>query len=114
MSFRLRLCSASLVLVVAIGAPVVASTGVAAAQFALPPAPLSPALMPPLPSGPPPPKIEVPPVPRLGATLPTPNANPQQSGSFGDRVGRCLGEAAARGLGPSDRAAYSLSCAHRE
>jgi hypothetical protein len=101
-------------LIAAIGAPVVAATGASAAQFALPPSPLSPALAPPPPPAPPPPKIEVPPVPRLDATLPTPRSNQPPRGSFGDRVEHCLGDATARGLGPSDRTAYSLSCAQRD
>jgi hypothetical protein len=33
--------------------------------------------------------------------------------SFSDRIISCLDEAAANGLGPSERAAYSRSCANQ-
>lgn len=33
--------------------------------------------------------------------------------SFSDRIVRCLDEAAAAGLGPADRAAYSRACANQ-
>lgn len=35
------------------------------------------------------------------------------SSSFSDRIARCLDEAAAAGLGPADRAAYSRACANQ-
>jgi hypothetical protein len=55
------------------------------------------ALTAPLPAPIPPPKIEVPVV----------------RGSFGDRITNCLQEAAAAGVRPSRRAAYSRACANR-
>ena len=68
---------------------------------------------PPLPPPPPPPKIEVPAIPKMDATLPVPKVQGLQRGSFGDRIGKCLDEAAAGGLGPNERAAYSRACANR-
>jgi hypothetical protein len=67
---------------------------------------------PPVPPPPPPPKMDVPVVPKVDEPqhqdyLPPPRP------SFGDRIGRCLDEGAASGLDPSDRAAYSRSCANR-
>jgi hypothetical protein len=67
---------------------------------------------PPLPAPLPPPKIEAPRVPQLDAPqrydyVPAPRS------SFGDRVVRCLDEAAAAGVKPSRRAAYSRNCANR-
>jgi hypothetical protein len=67
---------------------------------------------PPLPPPPPPPKIEAPVVPQMDAPL-RQNYKPARHPSFGDRISRCLDEGAASGLGPSDRAAYSRSCANR-
>jgi hypothetical protein len=67
---------------------------------------------PPLPP-PPPPKIEVPVVPQMDAPPSQPAAQPSSRGSFGDRINSCLDEAAAAGLGPGERAAYSRSCANR-
>jgi hypothetical protein len=67
---------------------------------------------PPLPPPPPSPKIEVPVVPQM-------DAPPRQSyvtapqPSFGDRITTCLNDAAAAGLGPSDREEYSRTCANR-
>jgi hypothetical protein len=66
----------------------------------------------PLPPPPPPPKIEVPVVPKVDE-LPQRNYVPPPRPSFGDRVTTCLEQAAAAGLGPSDRAAYSRACASR-
>jgi hypothetical protein len=67
---------------------------------------------PPLPAAPPPPKIEAPVVPQMDAPtsqtyLPAPRP------SFSDRITSCLDEAAANGLGPSARAAYSRTCANQ-
>jgi hypothetical protein len=67
---------------------------------------------PPLPPAPPPPKIEAPVVPQMDAPtsqtyLPAPRP------SFSDRITSCLDEAAANGLGPSARAAYSRACANQ-
>jgi hypothetical protein len=67
---------------------------------------------PPLPAPPPPPKIEPPVVPQMDAPLRQDYA-PAPHPSFSDRIGRCLDEGAAIGLGPNDRAAYSRSCANR-
>lgn len=68
---------------------------------------------PPLPSPPPPPKIEVPAIPKMDATLPVPKVQGLQRGSFSGRIARCLDDAAAAGLGPSERAAYSRACANQ-
>jgi hypothetical protein len=68
---------------------------------------------PPPPAPPPPPKIEVPVVPQMDALPSQPTVLPSGRGSFGDRINSCLDEAAAAGLGPGDRAAYSRSCANR-
>jgi len=73
----------------------------------------NPAVVPPPPPPPPPPKIEVPAVPQLDAPprRVRPAARPE---SFGDRATRCLHEAAAAGLGPNERAAYSRACANQQ
>ena len=68
---------------------------------------------PPLPPPPPPPKIEVPAIPKMDATLPVPQVQGLQRGSFGDRISKCLEDGAAAGLGPSQRAAYSRACANQ-
>jgi len=68
---------------------------------------------PPPPPPPPPPKIEVPKVPQMDAPLRY-DYRPAPRSSFGDRVTRCLDEAAAAGVKPSHRAAYSRSCANRD
>ena len=66
----------------------------------------------PLPPPPPPPRIEVPVVPKLDEpSRPVQQVAPRES--FSDRIIRCLDEAAAAGLGPADRAAYSRACANR-
>ncbi len=67
---------------------------------------------PPVPPPPPPPKMDVPVVPKLDEP-PRQDYLPPPRPSFGDRISRCLDEAAASGLGPNDRAAYSRSCANR-
>jgi hypothetical protein len=67
---------------------------------------------PPLPPPPPPPKIEAPVVPQMDAPLRY-DYRPAPRPSFSDRVTRCLDDAAAAGLRPSARAAYSRSCANR-
>jgi len=67
---------------------------------------------PPLPPPPPPPKIEVPAIPQLDA-LPQPNYAPAPQPSFGERISKCLDNAAASGLRPGEREAYSRSCANR-
>ena len=67
---------------------------------------------PPLPPPPPPPKIEVPVVPQMDAP-PRQNYAPAPRPSFSDRINKCLDDAAASGLGPNERAAYSRSCANQ-
>ena len=67
---------------------------------------------PPLPPPLPPPKIEVPVIPKMDA-LPSYNYLPAPRPSFSDRITGCLNDAAAAGLGPSDREAYSRNCANR-
>jgi hypothetical protein len=67
---------------------------------------------PPLPP-PPPPKMDVPVVPQMDAPPSQPTVLPPGRGSFGDRINSCLDDAAAAGLGPGERAAYSRSCANR-
>jgi hypothetical protein len=67
---------------------------------------------PPPPPPPPPPKIEVPVIPQMDAPV-RPNYAPAPRPSFSDRINTCLDQAAAAGLGPGDRAAYSRSCANQ-
>jgi hypothetical protein len=84
--------------------------GSAFAQF-IPPG--SSPFNPPPPAPPPPPKIEVPAIPKLGE-VPTRSYAPMAPRqSFGDRINKCLDEAAAAGLSPADRATYSRNCATR-
>jgi hypothetical protein len=83
--------------------------GAASAQFIPPGGSL---LNPPVPAPPPPPRIEAPVVPQMDAP-PTQNYVPSAAPSFGDRITTCLDEAAAGGLGPNARAAYSRACANR-
>jgi hypothetical protein len=66
---------------------------------------------PPLPPPPPPPKIEAPVIPQMDAPI-SQNYAPAPTPSFSDRINSCLDEAAAGGLGPGARAAYSRSCAN--
>jgi hypothetical protein len=67
---------------------------------------------PPLPAPPPPPRIEAPVIPQMDAP-PIRDYAPAPSTSFSDRITTCLEEAAASGLGPSEREEYSRSCANR-
>src|SRR5258705_3513558 len=67
---------------------------------------------PPLPPPPPPPRIEAPVIPQMDAPT-TQNYAPAPQPSFSDRITSCLDEAAASGLGPSARAAYSRACANQ-
>jgi hypothetical protein len=67
---------------------------------------------PPLPAPPPSPKIEVPVAPEMDAP-PSQSYVPAPSPSFSDRITTCLSDAAAAGLGPSDREEYSRACANR-
>ena len=83
--------------------------GTASAQF-IPPG--SSQLNPPLPPPPPPPRIEAPVIPQMDAPI-TQNYAPAPQPSFSDRITTCLDEAAANGLGPSARAAYSRACANQ-
>ena len=67
----------------------------------------NPPPLPPLP----PPKIEAPVIPQMDAPI-TQNYAPPPRPSFSDRINSCLDEAAASGLGPGERSAYSRSCAN--
>jgi hypothetical protein len=87
-----------------------ASTNVAFAQVIIPPG--GSLLNPPLPAPPPPPRIEVPVVPQMDAPV-RQSYEPPRRRSFSDRIIRCLDEAAANGLRPSERAAYSRACANQ-
>src|SRR5260370_37659011 len=69
-------------------------------------------LNPPMPPPPPPPKIEAPVVPQMDAPVQQ-NYAPAPRPSFSDRINSCLDEAAASGLGPNARAAYSRTCANQ-
>jgi hypothetical protein len=83
--------------------------GVASAQI-IPPG--GSQFNPPLPPPPPSPKIEAPVVPQMDAPISQSYA-PAPRPSFSDRITTCLDEAAANGLGPSERAAYSRNCANQ-
>src|SRR5437667_8404478 len=89
---------------------VLVAASAASAQQIIPPG--GSQFNPPPPPPPPPPKIEVPKVPQMDAPLRY-DYRPAPRSSFGDRVTRCLDEAAAAGVKPSHRAAYSRSCANR-
>jgi hypothetical protein len=65
-----------------------------------------------IPPPPPPPKIEVPVVPQMDAPV-SQSYEPPPRPSFSDRITTCLDEAAASGLRPSARAAYSRACANQ-
>jgi hypothetical protein len=67
---------------------------------------------PPMPAPPPPPRIEVPVIPQMDAPVQQ-SYQPAPRPSFSDRITTCLDDAAASGLGPSARAAYSRSCANQ-
>ena len=85
--------------------------GAAAASAQIQP-PVNPALIVPLPAGPPPPKITVPVVPKLD-TVPAPkNISPPRA-SFGRRITDCLQDGNAATLGPGDREFYARNCANR-
>jgi hypothetical protein len=68
---------------------------------------------PPPPPRPPPPAIQVPVVPQMDAPPSPPPVQSSGRGSFSDRITQCLEDAAASGLRPNARAAYSRSCANR-
>jgi hypothetical protein len=95
-----------------VGAVIAALAAVNTAQAQMLPPGASQFNPPPLPPLPPP-KIEVPVVPQMDAPPSQPTVQPSGRGSFGDRINSCLDEAAAAGLGPGERAAYSRSCANR-
>jgi hypothetical protein len=86
--------------------------GPGAAQVISPGAPGGSQLIPPMPPPPPPPRIEVPVVPHMDA-LPQQHYAPAPRPSFSDRISKCLDDAAAGGLGPGERSAYSRSCANQ-
>jgi hypothetical protein len=69
---------------------------------------------PPLPAPLPPPRIEAPKVPQLDAPQRYDYVPTTPRSSFSDRIARCLDEAAAAGVRPSRRAAYSRACANRD
>lgn len=83
--------------------------GTALAQIIAPP--INPALIVPLPAAPPPPRIDVPVVPKMDVV--TPPRAAQSRPSFGQRITDCLQDGAAAGLNSSDRAVYSRNCANR-
>jgi hypothetical protein len=66
---------------------------------------------PPLPAPPPPPNIVPPVVPQMDAPIHYEYA-PAPRPSFGDRITKCLDQAAAAGLRPGHRSAYSRACAN--
>lgn len=68
---------------------------------------------PPLPAPPPPPKIEVPAIPKMDEVPRRSYAPAVRQKSFGERITKCLDDAAAAGLGPNERATYSRNCATR-
>jgi hypothetical protein len=82
----------------------------ASAQVMIPPG--ASRFDPPPPPPPPPPKIDVPKIPQMDAPAQQTNA-PAPRASFGDRISKCLDDAAASGLAPGKRSAYSRSCANR-
>ncbi|WP_407169873.1 hypothetical protein [Bradyrhizobium sp. ORS 111] len=68
---------------------------------------------PPPPRPPPPPRIEVPAIPKMDALPTRPSVRSTGRASFGDRMSRCMDEAAAgSGLSQAERAAYARSCAN--
>ena len=95
-------CSVALALLV--------SASIASAQVLIPPG--GSQFNPPLPPPPPPPNIAPPVIPQMDAPV-SPNYAPAPRPSFSDRITTCLDEAAASGLGPSERAAWSRSCANQ-
>jgi len=81
------------------------------AQTIIPPGG-SPLLNAPLPPPLPEPKIAPPVVPKMDAPLQQNYSPLSTRPSFSDRITGCLQTGAAAGLGPSDREAYSRSCAN--
>lgn len=81
--------------------------------FAQPIPPNNPPYLPPPPAPPPPPKIDVPAIPKMDELPKRSYAPVAPQKSFGERVTKCLDDAAASGLGPNERATYSRNCATR-
>ena len=87
------------------------AAGASSAQQVIPPG--GSIFNPPLPQAPPPPVIQVPVVPEMDAPPSPPPAQSSGRGSFSDRITQCLEDAAASGLRPGARAAYSRACANQ-
>ena len=85
--------------------------GAVSAQQFIPPG-ASPLINPPPPPPLPQPKIAPPVIPQMDAPL-RQNYAPAPHRSFSDRINDCLDEAAAAGVRPGRRAAYSRACANR-
>jgi hypothetical protein len=85
----------------------------AGGAFAQPIPPGSSPYLPPPPPPPPPPRIEVPAIPKMDELPKRSYAPIAPQKSFGERVTKCLDDAAASGLGPNERATYSRNCATR-
>jgi hypothetical protein len=86
-------------------------TSAASAQQLIPPG--GSQFNPPPPPPPPPPRIEAPVIPQMDAPIQY-NYAPAPRPSFSDRINSCLDQAAASGLGPGERAAYSRACANQQ
>ena len=99
---RLSILACAVVAALIAGAPASAQIPPGTSQF-----------NPPLPAPPPPPSMAVPVVPQIDAPPSQPRVQALDRGSFGDRISKCLDEAAAAGVRPGRRAAYSRSCANR-
>lgn len=99
----------ALTILVSLSAMLVAAAPACAQGLIPPPA----TALPPPPPPPPPPVIEVPKVPKMDDMPASPKAALPQRGSFGERMSRCMDDAAAAGLGPNERAAYSRACANQ-
>jgi hypothetical protein len=90
---------------------VLVAASAASAQQMIPPG--GSQFNPPPPAPPPPPRIEVPVVPQMDAPPRLPTVHQPPRSSYSDRISNCLDEAAAAGIRPSRRAAYSRACANR-
>jgi hypothetical protein len=99
----------SSIIICAVALALVFGQAAASAQQLIPPggSQFNPPLPPPLP----PPRIEAPVIPQMDAPI-SQNYAPAPRPSFSDRINSCLDEAAASGLGPAERSAYSRSCAN--
>jgi hypothetical protein len=98
-------------IIIGIVAAVLVVANAASAQQLIPPG--GSQFNPPLPPPPPPPKIEPPVIPQMDAPTQY-NYAPAPRPSFSDRITSCLDQAAAGGLGPGEREAYSRSCANQQ